>query len=98
MSIHTIAHDNRLCGLSRTALVIKLAHALYLARAEFYQLEVPHFEGVSVAERHRWVEKAADVLQTLAPIPEPASLFDQVVAVTRVHAAKVLAFQEGKES
>jgi hypothetical protein len=65
----------------------QLAHVIYLARATCYQLDVIHWEALSLPERHTYITMAEAVIEAVKP---NAPLFELAAGLARAEAAKVI--------
>lgn len=76
-----------------------LGQSLYYCFAELYGQtdRLPHWQGLTCKEQHVWVQRAADVMDSLRPQAAP-SLFQRIADVARTEAAKVLSFRGQDDS
>jgi hypothetical protein len=80
-----------LCGLERMGVLLSLAGAIYYAHCLLDRdLTRPHFEALPAPIRHFYLELAIADSTRRPSAPASSALFDQVVAVARAEAAKVI--------
>ena len=84
-----------LCGLPRAAAITLHGQAMYVCWATLYQPAAPLWSELTVQEQHHWVQRAADVMDSLRPQPAP-SLFQRIADVARGEAKRVLEFRGPK--
>ena len=60
-----------------------LAHAIWLARAECYELVGPHWNGLDPQAKNLYIQQALDILRANRPVCEDAPMRTAFVSVTR---------------
>jgi len=78
-----------LCGLPKAAALADLAKCIYYSRSTILDLDVPHWDALSLVERHVYISLAEAVVETSKP-SDP--LFDLAVSMARIEGCRLLSF------
>lgn len=73
-------------NLHANVVAINLGKCLYYARCERFGLQSVAWEGLDIADRHAYTERANELLETLRPAPSAdfaENLFQMAVSMNR---------------